>query len=136
MQRSLKYVIMIGAVFIMLAMPAVAQAKHPDYRPWKAAMLVWFDDWATHEWLRGVDWSLYDDQFVTVETPRGFRYWTNNWSESTRQLAQFITAIVDAPGMIPNGQFNPLLKDILRPYLGMDPEAWPPQRIVKRQVLR
>jgi hypothetical protein len=133
MKHSLKYAVLIGAVFIMLAMPTVAQAKkHEDYRPWKAAMVVWIDDWGTHHWLANVDWSLYDGPIVSVETPWGFKYWKNTWGNAARQFAQFITAVA---GPMPNGQLDRPLKTILQPYLGLDPEVWPPPSL-KRQVPR
>jgi uncharacterized protein YceK len=110
---------------------SVASAEaHENYKPWKAAMVVWFDDWSTHRWRAlPIDWTQYDNRCVSVETPYGFNYLRNNWGEKARLFAQFITAV---EGPMPNGQLDRPLKAILTPFLGVDPEVWPPPRMTRQ----
>jgi hypothetical protein len=122
--------IALAILTLALVLPSVAQAgeARADFRPWKAAMMVWFDEWSVHEYVIGIDWTQFDKPYLSAETPRGFNYTTNAWGEGARQFAQFITAV---EGEKPNGQFDRPLRAIIEPYLGIDPEV-PPSVMLRR----
>ncbi len=109
------------AMFFLLLLPSVAQAKHPDYRPWKAAMFGWYDHYEQSVWFPAVHaaWAdgTYTDPVAIMESPPvGWSMTTdvNRWDWQTRNFAMFITAI---EGPFPCTLFTARLREILSPFL-------------------
>ncbi len=109
------------AVVMLLAAAPVADA-HPDYRPWKAAMFEWYEDYAETVWLPAVNqaWAdgTYTDNKADFNFPPGIGTGmdspVNRWDDPARTCATVITAI---EGPFPCERFSKRLRDILRPYL-------------------
>jgi hypothetical protein len=113
------------AFVLALAIGPVASA-HPDYRPWKKAMMAW-DTHYSMVWFDLLDEAKQNGTFsgkiASYEFPPGawMKVRANKWDEGAMTGAQFITAI---EGPFPNRGFTAELRAILRPYLGQ----WNPWR--------
>jgi len=122
--KRLVIVFLTALTLLILAAPAQA---HPDYRPYKAAMLVWFDHYTETVWFPTVldAQDAGDPSAIRASCtfPQGDDTWLypkrNRWDDGARSAAQFITAI---EGPWPSSSFSPRLREILRPFLGY--ESW------------
>jgi hypothetical protein len=118
------WMVVVVTITLVLLLPSVAQAKAKfNYRPWKCAMMGWYESYSTGEWNQQValiDWTRYEKHTVAISTPFDFRYWRNGWDEKSEWFAMFITA---TEGQLPNLYLDKPLKAILRPFLGYNPES-------------
>lgn len=95
----------------------VGTAQAADYRPYKRAMMVWLDDYGLR-WDKAFFASGLSKASIESPPAECFDVRSKMWGEGARIFAQFITA---CEGELPNGCFSPVLKRILRPYLGIMP---------------
>lgn len=111
------------ATSLLLFSAGSAQAKHPDYRPWKAAMYGWFDNYTDSVWIPAINEAVangWRGSAIISTPPAGFSQRStdptvNLWDWRAQDFAMFITAI---EGPFPNWRFTPELRTILRPFLG------------------